>query len=334
MSSSKPSDHSDHSDGSDRSARRTGLLATALLVALTAVWGSTFFLIRDLVRTVPPLDFLAIRFTLAAVLMVGIFWRPLRALGRREWVLGAALGLLYGVAQILQTIGLSQTDASVSGFITGLYVVLTPLISALILRERATRVTWCAVLLSTAGLAVLSLNGVRIGVGEALTLGCAVIYALHIIGLGRWSSTAHATGMSAVQMIVIAVVCCVGAIPDGITWPQGTAQWASVVYMATAAGVLALWAQTWAQARLTATRAAIVMTLEPVFAAFFAVLLGGESFTARMLVGGVLVVAAMYVVELGGRTWRGTFNGSNAARGSYRTDGSDVPVESRHHEVG
>lgn len=308
------------------SDRRTRLLATALLVGLTVVWGSTFFLIRDLVRTVPPLDFLAIRFTLAAVLMVVIFWRPMRALGRREWVLGAGLGLLYGVAQILQTIGLAHTDASVSGFITGLYVVLTPLISALLLRERASRVTWYAVLLSTAGLAVLSLNGVSIGVGEALTLGCAVIYALHIIGLGRWSTTAHATGMSAVQMIVIALVCLLGAVPGGMTWPHGPGQWASVIYMATAAGVLALWAQTWAQARLTATRAAIVMTLEPVFAAVFAVLLGGESFTARMLVGGILVVAAMYVVELGGRR-------PFVRRGSRRRR-DDVPTEARHHEVG
>ncbi|MEO7058359.1 MAG: DMT family transporter [Lapillicoccus sp.] len=307
--------------------RRTGLLATALLVVLTAVWGSTFFLIRDLVETVPPLDFLALRFTLAAVLMVALFWRPLRALGRREWVVGAALGLLYGVAQILQTIGLSLTDASVSGFITGLYVVLTPVLSALLLRERPSRATWFAVLLSTTGLAVLALRGVSVGLGESLTLACAAVYALHIIGLGRWSTRTHATGMSAVQMIVIALVCCIGAVPGGITWPQGVGQWTSVVYMATAAGVLALWAQTWAQARLTATRAAVVMTLEPVFAALFAVLFGGESLTPRMLVGGVLVVAAMYVVELGGR---------RPKRGDIGrpVDGpDDVPVEARHHEV-
>lgn len=106
--------------------RRTGLLATGLLIGLTAVWGSTFFLIRDLVQTVPPLDFLAVRFDLAAVLMVVVFWRPLRALGRREWLAGLALGGLYGVAQVLQTLGLARTDASVSGFLTGLYVVLTP----------------------------------------------------------------------------------------------------------------------------------------------------------------------------------------------------------------
>ncbi|MEO3939113.1 DMT family transporter [Dermatophilaceae bacterium Soc4.6] len=300
--------------------RRTGLLATGLLIGLTAVWGSTFFLIRDLVQTVPPLDFLAVRFDLAAVLMVVVFWRPLRALGRREWLAGLALGGLYGVAQVLQTLGLARTDASVSGFLTGLYVVLTPLLGALLLRERVGRATWAAVALSTAGLAVLSLRGVAIGTGEALTLACAAVYALHILGLGRWSTTEHATGMSAVQMLAIALISTVGALPGGITWPQGAGQWGSVVYMATAAGALALWVQTWAQARLSATRAAVVMTLEPVFAAVFAVLLGGESLTGRMLVGGALVVAAMYVVELGGR--------HTEARPRA------IEAEVRHHEVG
>ena len=294
---------------------RSRTLATGLLVLLTAVWGSTFFLIRDLVTTVPPVDFLAIRFGIAAVLMVVLFWRSLRALGRREWVAGLGLGALYGLAQILQTIGLAHTDASVSGFITGTYVVLTPVLSAILLRERVPASTWYAVLLSTAGLAVLSLRGVSIGVGEVLTLGCAAVYALHIIGLGRLSTPSHATGMAAVQMIAIALLCLVVAVPDGVVWPQGGGQWAAVLYMATAAGVLAIWVQTWAQAHMSATRAAVVMTLEPVFAALFAVAFGSESPTGRMLVGGALVVAAMYLVELRGR----------------RAD--DQSVEVLHHEV-
>ncbi len=283
------------------SPHRTRTVATGLLILLTAVWGSTFFLIRDLVTTVPPVDFLAIRFTIAALLMVVVFWRPMSRLGRGEWLAGLGLGGLYGLAQILQTIGLAHTDASVSGFITGTYVVLTPLLSALLLRERVPRTTWYAVLLATCGLAVLSLNGVSIGLGEGLTLGCAVVYALHILGLGRLSTPSHATGMAAVQMVVIAVLCDVVAAPDGITWPQGGGQWASVLYMAVAAGAVALWVQTWAQAHLSATRAAIVMTLEPVFAALFAVLLGGELLTLRMVFGGLLVLAAMYLVELLGR---------------------------------
>lgn len=274
---------------------------------LTAVWGSTFFLIRDLVAIVPPTDFLAVRFGIAAVLMVAIFWPQVRRLRRREWVVGLGLGVVYGVAQILQTIGLAHTDASVSGFITGTYVVLTPVLSALLLRDRLPRATWYAVGLATVGLAVLSLRGVSIGLGEALTLGCAVVYALHIIGLGRWSQPLHATGMAAVQMIAIAVVCAISAVPGGLVLPSTGGQWAAVLYMATAAGVFALWAQTWAQARMTATRAAIVMTLEPVFAAGFAVLVGQEQLTSRMVVGGLLVLAAMYLVELRGRgSGRGT----------------------------
>ena len=285
-----------------RSASRTRVVATSLLVLLTAVWGSTFFLIRDLLVTLPATDFLAVRFTIAAVLMLLIFGRHVRRLGRREWTVGLGLGVVYGVAQILQTIGLASTDASVSGFITGTYVVLTPVLSALLLRERLPAVTWAAVALAAAGLAVLSLRGgLVIGLGEGLTLACAAVYALHIIGLGRWSTPSGATGLAAVQMIAIATVSVVSALPGGITLPSGGGPWAAVLYMATAAGVAALWIQSWAQARMSATRAAIVMTLEPVFAAFFAVVAGQEGLTWRMAVGCVLVLAAMYLVELRGR---------------------------------
>lgn len=284
------------------SASRTRVVATGLLVLLTAVWGSTFFLIRDLLVTLPATDFLAVRFTVAAVLMLAIFGPHVRRLGRREWAVGLGLGAVYGIAQILQTVGLASTDASVSGFVTGTYVVLTPVFSALMLRERLPTATWAAVALAAAGLAVLSLRGgLGIGVGEGLTLACAAVYALHIIGLGRWSTPSRATGLAAVQMVAIAVVSVASALPGGITMPSGGGQWAAVLYMATAAGVGALWIQTWAQARMSATRAAIVMTLEPVFAAFFAVVAGQEGLTWRMVVGGVLVLAAMYLVELRSR---------------------------------
>ncbi|HET7397433.1 MAG TPA: DMT family transporter [Intrasporangium sp.] len=291
-------------------------LATALLVALTAVWGSTFFLIRDLVAHVPPVDFLALRFGISAVVMVLLLRRPLRALRRREVATGAGLGLLYGLAQILQTQGLATTPASVSGFITGTYVVLTPLLAAALLRERLPATTWVAVGLATAGLALLSLRGVSVGVGESLTLGAAALYAVHILGLGRYSGHDVAAGLSAVQMVVIAVLCLVGAAPSGIVLPATPGQWASVLYMVAFASIGALWVQTWAQAHLPATRAAIVMTLEPVFAAAFAVSLGNETATWRMVAGGALVLTAMYAVELLARRRPG-----------------ELPAEVLHHEV-
>ena len=129
-------------------------LATVLLVSVTAVWGSTFFLIRDLVAHVPSADFLAVRFAIAAVVMALVFRRQLLALSRREVGIGVGLGVLYGLAQLLQTVGLEHTDASVSGFVTGTYVVLTPIFGAVLFRDRLRPTTWLAVALATAGLAV------------------------------------------------------------------------------------------------------------------------------------------------------------------------------------
>ena len=200
---------------------RTTLLATAALLAMTATWGSTFFLIKDLLDRVPTLDFLAVRFAIASVAMVLIAPKgtgpACPAKSRRHAVV---LGGLYGVAQILQTAGLAHTPASVSGFVTGLYVVATPLFAAVILRTRITWLTWAAVLLATAGLGVLTLDGLSIGYGEAITFVAALLYALHIVGLGAWSKPGEALGMSILQIMVISVVCLVATAPDGIVLPD------------------------------------------------------------------------------------------------------------------
>lgn len=297
-------------------------LAVLLLLSVTAVWGSTFFLIRDLVEHVPSADFLAVRFGIAAVLMFVVFHRQTLALTRRELTLGAGLGVLYAVAQLLQTVGLETTPASVSGFLTGTYIVLTPVLGALLLRDHIPRAAWVAASIATVGIAVLSLQGLAMGFGAALTLGSAVIYALHILALGRWSTGSTALGLSTIQAAVIAVICLVGALPGGVTLPGTGGQWASLLYMAVVAGAGALIAQTWAQAHLTATRAAIVMAMEPVFAAVFAVLFGNESVTWRLLFGGGLVLCAMYLVELRGST--------------HADDASaleDPPAEILHHDV-
>jgi drug/metabolite transporter (DMT)-like permease len=284
--------------GSDR---RTSLLAALALVSVTAMWGSTFFLIRDLLDRVPVLDFLALRFAIASVALFLIAPKAVRRLSRASLRHAAVLGLLYGVAQILQTAGLAHTPASVSGFITGTYVVATPLFAAALLRTRITRVTWLAVGLAMGGLAVLSLSGLSVGYGQAITFVAALLYALHIVGLGAWSDAGEAIGMAIVQLVMITLVAFVATAPDGIVLPTTTGDWVSVVYMALFAGALAMVAQTWAQAHLAPTRTAIIMSMEPVFAALFAVLLGGESATGRMLVGGLMVLTAMLVVELAPR---------------------------------
>ncbi len=279
---------------------RSGLAALALL-GVTAAWGSTFFLLKDVVERVPVTDFLAVRFALAAVAVWLVAPRSMSRLTPVERRHGILLGLVYGGGQILQTVGLQTTSASVSGFVTGMYVVFTPLLAAVLLRARIGRTVWAAVGLATVGLGVLSLQGFSIGGGEALTLASALLYAAHIVGLGAWSNARSAIGLTVVQLLTITAVCGAGALPGGLVLPARGADWAALVYMSLVAGALALLVQTWAQAHLAATRAAIIMTMEPVWAGLFAVLFGGEQLGPRVVLGGGLVLAAMYLVELGPR---------------------------------
>ncbi len=285
---------------------RTEVLAFVALLGMTAAWGSTFFMIKDIVTRVPVTDLLALRFAIASLGLAAIAGRQLR-MSRRTIRDGALLGLLYGVAQILQTLGLAHTAASVSGFITGLYVVATPLLGALILKIRVSASVWLAVGLATLGLGVLSLNGFAVGYGELLTLVAALIYAGHIIAMGRLSEPGTAVSLSLVQMIMITLVCSVAALwpsagtPAGIQLPVSASDWLIVLYLALIAGALTMVLQTWAQARIEPSRAAVIMAMEPVWAAAFAVALGGERITVRMVIGGLAILAAMYLVELAPR---------------------------------
>ena len=155
---------------------------------------------------------------------------------------------------------------------------------------------------------MLSLNGFAIGYGELLTLCSAVIYAGHIIALGRLSEPGTALSLSVVQMAVITVICGVAALWPadasgiGIQLPGSGHDWLIVIYLALIAGALTMVLQTWAQARVEASRAAVIMAMEPVWAAAFAVALGGESITVRMVIGGLAILAAMYLVELAPRS--------------------------------
>ena len=276
-------------------------IAVLALLAVAAAWGSTFFLTKDLLTRMDVADYLALRFLIASVALVLVHPPAISRLSRLDRGRAIALGITYGIAQLVQTEGLRHTSASVSGFVTGMYVVFTPLLAAVILRHKIGRWAWVAVILATVGLGVLSLNGFSMGTGELLTLASAGLYALHIIGLGAWSTPQNAFGLSSLQMIVITCVCAIGALPGGFTVPSTGGDWVSVIYMALVAGALALIVQTWAQAHLNPTRAAIAMTMEPVFASAFAVLFGSESVTWRMVVGGALVLSAMYLVELAPR---------------------------------
>jgi drug/metabolite transporter (DMT)-like permease len=292
------------SDNNDRVTERrvsTPTIAILSLVAVTAIWGSTFVVVKDAVERMPVMDFLAWRFAIAAIVMAAARPRAVLALDGRGRRVGVVLGLALGGGYVAQTYGLQHTPASVSGFITGLFVVFTPLCAGAILRKRVGAMTWAAVVLATIGLGLISLHGFSVGRGEAITLLCALGFALHIVGLGEWSPSYDAAGLAVVQLSTVAVVCIAVAAPSSLAPPPDWGVWGAVLLTAIAATALAFFVQTWAQAHLPPTRAAVVMTMEPVFAGIFGVAVGGDSLSGRILLGAILVLVAMYVVELGPR---------------------------------
>jgi drug/metabolite transporter (DMT)-like permease len=274
---------------------------TAALVGVTAIWGSTFVVVKDAVHKMPVTDFLTWRFALAALAMLVLRPRSVARLGRPGRRAGVLVGLALGTGYLLQTLGLQHTSAAVSGFITGMFVVLTPLGAAVLLRTPPGRTAWLAVAVATTGLGLLSLHGFAVGSGELLTLGCAAAFALHIVGLGRWSSSYDAFGLAVVQLLTTAALCALVAVPGGLVVPPDASVWGALALTALAATALAFVVQTWAQAHLTPTRAAVVMTMEPVFGGVFAVLLAGEVLGPRTLVGAALVLVAMVLTEVGPR---------------------------------
>jgi drug/metabolite transporter (DMT)-like permease len=272
---------------------------TLALVGVTAIWGSTFVVVKDAVEKMPVTDFLTWRFALAALAMLVLRPRSVARLGRVGRRNGAVLGLALGIGYLLQTLGLQHTSAAVSGFITGMFVVLTPITAAALLRKPPGVAAWCAAGLATAGLALLSLHGLSIGSGELLTLGCALSFAFHIVGLGAWSSRHDAFGLAVVQLLTTAVLCGAVAVPGGLALPPDAGVWGALALTALAATALAFVVQTWAQAHLAPTRAAVIMTMEPVFSGIFAVLVAGEVLGPRTLAGAALVIGAMLLTEVG-----------------------------------
>jgi len=281
-----------------RSWKSSPRLALTALVGVTAVWGWTFLIVKDAIQRMPVMDFLAVRFTLAAVVMFALYPTCLRHMSRRGWWRGIVLGILLGMAYITQTQGLLYTSPAISGFITGMSVVFTPVVAWLLLRQKIGPRTWLAVGLACLGLALLSLHGWDFGTGELLTLACAIFVAFHIIGLGQWSAEHETYGLAFIQIATVAVISLIAAASGGITLPPDAEVWRTIGITAILATAVAFFVQTWAQSLVSPTHAAVVLTMEPVFAGVFSVALGGEQLTLRTILGALCVLAAMLIIQL------------------------------------
>ena len=273
-------------------------IALIALVLVCVVWGSTFLIVQQAVRRMPVMDFLAVRFAVATVVMFALRPTCLRGMTRLGLLRAVGLGAVLGLGYITQTYGLLYTSATVSGFITGMYVVFTPVMLWLILKRKINRNTWLAVVLATAGLAMLSLHSWSIGLGELLTLGCALVSAIYIVGLGEWSSKYEPYGFSALQIATVAVIALMAALPGGVTMPPDASVWMIVGVTAIFATSIAFLVQTWAQSLVPATNAAVVMTMEPVFAGIFGVFFGGDLLTFQIILGAICVLIAILMIAI------------------------------------
>jgi drug/metabolite transporter (DMT)-like permease len=273
-------------------------LAIVALIGITVIWGWSFTVVKQAIAKMPVMDFLSLQFVVAVLAMVVLRPACLKNISLRDFRRGILLGAVLGLSYIMQTFGLRTTPAAVSGFITGMSVVFTPVIAWLLLHDRIYLKTWLSVALATIGLGLLSLHGWFFGSGELLILGCAILFALYIVGLGNWSAEHDSYKLAVVQLGTAAVICLIAAAPEGIVMPPDASVWIAVGIIAILATALAYLVQTWAQSLISPTHTAVIMTMEPVFAGVFAVALGHEKLTVRLIAGAICVLAAMFIIRI------------------------------------
>ena len=273
-------------------------LAPWALLSVSAAWGMAFVVMKDAIERQSVNNFLFTRFVVAVVVMIALRPQVLKQFDRNLILRAGAAGIFLGLGYIFQTLGLARTGAAITGFVTGLYVVFTPLLAYYFLKEKITKVIWGCVLLATVGLGLLSIHGFAVGIGEMLVLASAFFFAAHIIALGKWSSGRDAYALTVVQLAMCGLLSGVASIPGGYSAPPDSGVWGVVVFTAVICTAVAFVVQTWSQAHMTTSKVAVILTMEVVFAALFAVIFGGEHLTLQATLGGLMVLIAMFVIVL------------------------------------
>lgn len=283
--------------------RRATLRADLALAGAAFLFGTTFLVVQDAVEGGGAIPFLVVRFAIGALVLLPLArrrTRPAAGFGRAVTVLGALLAAGY----VLQTVGLQHTTSSVSAFITYLLVVIVPFLSALVLRRPPSAVALAGVALAVCGLVLLTAGasggtiGRGLGLGELLTLGCAVAFAGHIVALAAYAPRFDVVQLNLGQFAVLAAALAVpGALLGG--YRLSTSTLLAALYTGTVVSALAFGLQVWGQRQVSATRTALVLLLEPVFAAVIG-FAAGERLGLLGAAGAGVILAAILLTEVGG----------------------------------
>ncbi|HRP47234.1 MAG TPA: DMT family transporter [Trueperaceae bacterium] len=264
------------------------------LVLVTVIWGTTFVVVKEALDTIPVALLLAVRFTLAGLLLAWAKW------DRRALVPALVLGLLSFAGFATQTAGLAITSASNAAFITGLSVILTPLVARVWLKRALSARVLLAASVALAGLGLMTLrNGfAAVNAGDILVLVTALTYAMYIVYLGEVAGKVRGTSLAMMQHLPMAALAWLWAAPEVgklASVPIGT--YLAILYLAVVATALVAVIQTYAQRVVPAHLAALIFVLEPVFAAGFAMLLIGERLGTLGWLGASLILVAMVLAE-------------------------------------
>ncbi|HEY0735749.1 MAG TPA: DMT family transporter [Herpetosiphonaceae bacterium] len=285
--------------------------ADLLLVLISVIWGTTFTMVHETVATFPALALIAMRFWFAALVFVPTLISRRAELTRQNLKVGILLGALLFAGFTTQTIGLGYTSPTRGGFITGLNVVLVPLLGLIFGQRPPTRAV-VGVALAVAGLTVLSWGcqlpwlGCAADVvstpaqrtGDLLILVCAFAFAMHIVAVSRWATTLPLITLNGVQMFTAALLGSVAALFAGSIPVPSLSVWGVGLFLGVVATAMMFWLQLWLQRYTTATHTALIFALEPVFAAFFAWLWIDEALTWAVLLGGGLMLLGVIVAEV------------------------------------
>jgi drug/metabolite transporter (DMT)-like permease len=272
--------------------------AAILLIAVTAVWGVTFVQVKDAVAIYPLFAFLAVRYAIGSAVLLPPAALRLRALGRNGAVAGSILGVLLAAGLALQTAGLERTTVTNTGFITGLYVLLTPLFALALFHTGITRELWIAVALALLGLTLLAGVPSSSATGDLLVLASTAAQALQIVMVERYAGRHDAVGLVFVEILVACLGCTAIALALGdLSVPHGRTVWGALIVTGIFASALAYLIQIWAQQRISATRIAVIFSLETVWAGFFGYVLDGDRLGLLGLVGCGLIFLAILVAE-------------------------------------
>ncbi len=274
---------------------------TLALVAL--IWGATFVMVQNALDSVEPLTFVAIRFLLATVLLYILFARRMQAISRHEFMAGSLIGVWLTLGYAFQTIGLQHTTTAKAGFITGLSVVIVPLLATFLLRKPPARNAITGIIAATIGLGFLSLDlqdGLRVESGDLWVLACAFAFALHIVSVARFSPQHDPIRLSVIQIQTVAILAFGGAVlfeKPSLDLPFDV--WSAIGFTGIVATALAFGLQVYVQRFTTPTHTALLFSLEPVFAAFFGWWLAHENIGPKEWVGCSLILMGMIIAEIG-----------------------------------